>query len=114
MTDIKLTKLTFVASFIGSPKMNFVTGAPAAKRGAKSIGVRPEHFIVSAASGEIAGTVEYAEILGSDSFLYVATPAGLLTVREQGTTKFANGSAIHLTPIPKHTHRFGDDNTRLT
>jgi len=34
----------FVAGFIGSPKMNFVTGDPAKKHGAPTIGVRPEHL----------------------------------------------------------------------
>ena len=33
----------FVAGFIGSPKMNFLTGIPAEKLKAKTIGVRPEH-----------------------------------------------------------------------
>src|SRR4029078_5901231 len=37
----------FVAGFIGSPKMNFVDGAEAAKYSAASIGVRPEHLKVS-------------------------------------------------------------------
>ncbi|MDB5587486.1 MAG: ugpC, partial [Devosia sp.] len=34
----------FVAGFIGSPKMNFVDGAEAAKYGAAAIGARPEHI----------------------------------------------------------------------
>jgi multiple sugar transport system ATP-binding protein len=33
----------FVASFIGSPTMNLIKGAPAAKRGAETMGIRPEH-----------------------------------------------------------------------
>jgi multiple sugar transport system ATP-binding protein len=103
----------FVAGFIGSPKMNFITGKLAEKRKAKTVGVRPEHFVVSDAKGEIKGTVEYSEILGSDSFLYVATPEGTLTVRETGTSDFTNGSKIHLTPIPDNTHRFGEDGRRL-
>src|SRR6201987_4143574 len=36
----------FVAGFIGSPKMNFVSGDAAAQRGAATIGVRPEHLKV--------------------------------------------------------------------
>jgi multiple sugar transport system ATP-binding protein len=103
----------FVAGFIGSPKMNIINGSVAAARKAKSIGVRPEHFTVSASAGEISGRVDYSEILGSDSFLYVMTPHGTLTVREAGTTKFANGSMIHITPLAEHTHRFGDDDKRL-
>ncbi len=104
---------TFVAGFIGSPKMNLVSGEIADKLGAKTIGVRPEHFTVSANSGTISGTVDYSEILGSDSFLYVATPQGTLTVRETGTTKFANGTTIHLTPLADHTHRFDEAGRRI-
>ena len=40
----KTPKNLFVAGFIGSPKMNLIEGAPAAKHGAKTIGVRPEHI----------------------------------------------------------------------
>src|SRR5580704_6336375 len=42
----------FVAGFIGSPKMNIATGPSAAKRGATTIGIRPEHIDVSTTSGE--------------------------------------------------------------
>jgi multiple sugar transport system ATP-binding protein len=103
----------FVAGFIGSPKMNFMTGKVADAHKAKTIGVRPEHFDVSDKKGEIKGTVDYTEVLGSDSFLYVTTPAGVLTVREQGKTAFAPGSTVYLNPQAKHTHRFGEDGRRL-
>src|SRR5262249_11998504 len=61
----------FVAGFIGSPKMNFVDGAEAAKHGGAAIGVRPEHLQVSASAGLWKGTVGVAEHLGSDTFLHV-------------------------------------------
>ena len=103
----------FVAGFIGSPKMNFITGAPAEKLKAKTIGVRPEHFTLSAAKGDIKGTVDYTEILGSDSFLYVTTPDGTLTVREEGKTGFRTGEPIYVSPDAKRTHRFGGNGDRL-
>ena len=37
----------FVAGFLGSPTMNFVEGAVAARAGAAAIGVRPEHLAVA-------------------------------------------------------------------
>src|SRR5882724_4895056 len=37
----------FVAGFIGSPKMNFISGEPAVKYKAPTIGVRPEHIALS-------------------------------------------------------------------
>ena len=98
----------FVAGFIGSPKMNFIAGGPAAKLKAKTIGVRPEHFEISATKGAIEGKVDYTEVLGSDSFIYVATESGLVTAREGGKTEFKPGDRIFLTPQGKNTHRFDD------
>jgi multiple sugar transport system ATP-binding protein len=103
----------FVAGFIGSPKMNFITGAPASAHKAHTVGVRPEHFVISDKTGEISGTVEYTEVLGSDSFLYINTPQGLLTVREDGRTAFKPGDHAYVTPLGPHTHRFGEDGKRL-
>ena len=37
----------FVAGFIGSPRMNFVSGELAARMDAATIGVRPEHLVAS-------------------------------------------------------------------
>ncbi len=45
----------FVAGFIGSPKMNFVTGAPAAALGATTIGMRPEHVTISRTKARLPG-----------------------------------------------------------
>jgi multiple sugar transport system ATP-binding protein len=104
---------TFVAGFIGSPKMNLIGGAPAKAHKAHTLGVRPEHFEISKSKGEVTGTVDYAEILGSDSFLYVTTPHGLLTVREEGKTIFRPGDTINVTPIAAQTHRFGENGMRL-
>jgi multiple sugar transport system ATP-binding protein len=103
----------FVAGFIGSPKMNFITGAPADAVKAKTLGVRPEHFEVSRDSGMIKGKVDYTEVLGSDSFLYIATDYGTLTARENGKTAFGNGDVIHLTPMAAQTHRFDADGKRM-
>ena len=104
---------TFVAGFIGSPKMNLIAGAAAAAYKAHTVGVRPEHFTVSATTGDIGGDVEYTEVLGSDSFLYVATPYGMLTVREEGKTSFKPGDMAYVTPHSAHLHRFGENGLRI-
>ena len=97
----------FVAGFIGSPKMNFVTGAPAANRQAATIGVRPEHIRISKDTGEWAGTVGVAEHLGSDTFLHVnAAALGILTVRGEGEVAVNYGDRVFLTPDPARIHRF--------
>ena len=38
----------FVAGFIGSPKMNFISGKAAEDLGGETVGIRPEHFEVGA------------------------------------------------------------------
>ena len=43
---------TFVAGFIGSPKMNLLAGTEAAKYDAHTIGIRPEHVAISSTAGE--------------------------------------------------------------
>ncbi len=103
----------FVAGFIGSPKMNFITGAPAEALKAKTIGVRPEHFTVSGEKGVIPGKVDYTEILGADSFLYITTDSGTITARENGTTRFREGQNVFLTPDAALTHRFDADGKRI-
>jgi multiple sugar transport system ATP-binding protein len=105
----------FVAGFIGSPKMNLVTGAPAAREKCKTMGIRPEHLEVStkSSSGAIAGTVEYSEVLGSDSFLYVATDNGMITAREVGKSDIKNGGKVYLKPVDGMIHRFDDNGKRI-
>ena len=72
----------FVAGFIGSPTMNLVKGAAAAKRGAATIGIRPEHADVSTTAGEWPAKVRLAEHLGSDTFVYAeADGIGPMTLR---------------------------------
>jgi multiple sugar transport system ATP-binding protein len=99
----------FVAGFIGSPKMNFVTGDAARQLGAATIGVRPEHLRIDGEGKGWPGTVNVAEHLGSDTFLYVdAGPLGMLTVRGIGEVRLAAGDKVSLTPDPVRVHRFDD------
>ncbi|MBX3572661.1 MAG: ABC transporter ATP-binding protein [Mesorhizobium sp.] len=104
----KAPKNLFVAGFIGSPKMNLVTGAAAAKHNAATIGIRPEHLRVTT-PGEWKATVGVAEHLGSDTFLHVNSEVGPLTVRADGEIKVAHGDEIWLTPDAAKLHRFDTD-----
>ncbi len=104
----------FVAGFIGSPKMNFLSGElrelTAAGIGVAidgqlgdplrfdcptdgmqvgdqvSIGIRPEHFVEPDESGaRLRTTVGSVEKLGDEAYLYAPdNPAGPLIVRKQG------------------------------
>jgi multiple sugar transport system ATP-binding protein len=94
----------FVAGFIGSPRMNLIEGAEAAKHNAHTIGVRPEHVTVG--DGPWEGVVGLSEHLGSDSFLKVAVDGiGTLTVRAPGEVQARHGDRIRLAPAGK-IHRF--------
>ena len=100
----------FVAGFIGSPRMNFIEGPEADKRGGATIGVRPEHIAISTDSGAWKGTVGVSEHLGSDTFLHVDAGAlGTLTVRATGDIGVSHGDTVWLTPEADRIHRFGAD-----
>jgi multiple sugar transport system ATP-binding protein len=110
----KSPKNLFVAGFIGSPKMNLVGGQPAAKAGATTIGVRPEHISVSTSAGEWKGVVGVAEHLGADTFIHVNTDgAGTITVRAPGDMRVSHGDTVYLTPDPARIHRFGADGNAI-
>ena len=99
---------TFVAGFIGSPKMNLIDGAEAAKHNAPTIGVRPEHITVG--DGPWQGKVLLSEHLGSDTFLKIdAGPLGILTVRAGGEVAARAGDTINFAPMPGKIHRFDDN-----
>jgi multiple sugar transport system ATP-binding protein len=106
-------KSLFVAGFIGSPKMNFVTGMEAEKLKAHTIGIRPEHLDITTGKGGWAGKILLTEHLGSDSFLHVdAGDIGRLVVRASGEFTGKPGDTISLKPQAGRVHRF--DNKGLT
>ncbi|SFF48954.1 carbohydrate ABC transporter ATP-binding protein, CUT1 family [Aureimonas phyllosphaerae] len=96
----------FVAGFIGSPKMNFLTGRLAEEAGAATLGIRPEHLRVDP-DGPWPGTVRHAEHLGSDTYLYVVLGDGQeVTVRIPDETAIAIDDRVALGPLPGRIHRF--------
>jgi multiple sugar transport system ATP-binding protein len=103
----------FVAGFIGSPKMNLIAGAEAAKHNATTIGIRPEHIILDPA-GPWSGVVGLSEHLGSDTFLRVEVDGiGAMTVRAGGEVGARHGDRITLAPQLAKLHRFGPDGKTL-
>ncbi|GGA27353.1 ABC transporter ATP-binding protein [Neptunicoccus cionae] len=106
---------SFVAGFIGSPKMNLIEGSEAAKHNAHTIGIRPEHIDVADSGGQWQGTVAVAEHLGSDTFFHVhGTGLGeTITVRATGEVGFKYGDTIHLTPRADQIHRFDASGLRV-
>src|ERR1700742_2269758 len=91
----------FVAGFIGSPKMNFVSGEVADEPGVATLGIRPEHLKIGKEGEGWPGTVSVAEHLGSDTFLYVdAGKLGMLTGGCIGESRLGGGDPVRLSPDP--------------
>ena len=111
----KSPKNTFVAGFMGSPKMNFIAGATSEAYGASTIGIRPEHIDVSAQNGMWRGIVGVSEHLGSDSFFHIhgTGVADMITVRADGEVGFKHGDEVFLTPREDTIHKFDAQGLRL-
>lgn len=106
----------FVAQFIGSPKMNVMPcstdgasfhlpengsgqhGLTTDASGVDQLGIRPEHITLGTeTNSHCSGIVEVVEYLGSDTFLYVNSPAlGTITVRAGDVGRDLKGKEIHL------------------
>jgi len=110
---------TFVAQFIGSPRMNLIPCAPdgpgirlaggglIARTGAAAhCGIRPEHLTLDP-TGPIRARVETAEYLGADLSLHVDAGAdGRLNLRLSGSATLRPGDAIALGFAPAQAHLF--------
>ncbi len=104
---------TFVAGFIGSPQMNFLTSSAIGERGTTT-GIRPEHLTLSRGAGPIAGAVSHVEKLGGETLVYVhADPHGLLTVRLFGEHDYAVGETVSLTLSENRAFHFDAEGQRL-
>src|SRR4051812_31323708 len=122
---------SFVAGFIGSPRMNFLPATVIADDGtlrlkvgeheiaflraasglkagvAVTIGIRPEHIDVAQDTGMLTTSVDLVEQLGGDTFIYATAP-GLpqITLRQDGQSPFHRGDAIAIRFAPDHLHIF--------
>jgi len=97
----------FVAGFIGSPKMNFLSGKFAEKFNAHTVGVRSEHLDIAPGDGVWSGKVIYSENLGSDSYIYVDVGSDEpIVVRQNGKATFHAGDNLSFSPRGNEFHRF--------
>ena len=102
----------FVAGFIGSPQMNFLTGKYADAYKCKTIGIRSEHMDIVEKGGEWSGKVVHTENLGSDSYVFIDIgTVEPFIVRLSGTSQFKLDQVIHINPHQGKVHRF-DENGR--
>ncbi len=105
----------FVAKFIGSPMMNIIDGEEAAKKDAATIGIRPEHMMLSTEAGQWQGRVGVSEHLGSDTFIRLDVDgiADTLTIRAPGKVQLDYGDTAFVTPDESNVHRFDDAGSRM-
>lgn len=103
----------FVASFIGSPKMNFLKAQPLGTAG-DILGIRPEHLEINKSSGQISGTISHVEHLGSETLVYVNTDVhGLITVRLFGEHDFTVDEVVFVTPDSARSFHFDANGERI-
>ena len=132
----------FVAGFIGSPSMNFLSiglatvegnvatvklpgggtaqvgvgFTPAGAAELVDLGVRPEHLLLvnaNDASAALSGRISIVEQLGNVSLLYVDTAAGQVIVEAPGSTPAKSGDAVGLRLNEPHVRLFGADGATL-
>jgi multiple sugar transport system ATP-binding protein len=125
----------FVAGFIGSPAMNFVTGTAAngsvtvggisiasgsGRGGPVVVGIRPEDVVVGATDtpGALPGRIEITEQLGPEVLVHVDVPdvafadtegedlRRRLVARAPGTFKGAHGDSVGVTFNAEHLQLF--------
>jgi ABC-type sugar transport system ATPase subunit len=128
----------FVAGFIGSPKMNFLSGRVASVSGDRlrievpglapvelvgsgrsvgeevAIGIRPEHLAVSAhAPHSFEADIEFVEQLGGTSYLHApGHPAGPLIVHHLGTVAH-DQQRVTVGFDPRQCHLFAADGVSI-
>ena len=123
---------TFVAGFIGSPKMNFLNvksfkkddgiNLKSESLNIKSsvdvevnenytLGIRPEHiYICEKNDSDLEVTVDYSEQLGSETYFYCnANDTSQLIVHQTGQYKVAKGDKLFLRLDRSAMHLFGAD-----
>lgn len=104
----------FVASFLGSPSMNFLGRSVPGQPQGTTIGIRPEHLTLSE-DGQIKGEVTHVERLGGDTNLLVKTDQDeTLTVRLFGQNPTEVGAHVQLVFDPEMAFHFDDADNRIT
>ncbi len=103
----------FVASFLGSPSMNFLEHSVPGLAKGQTIGIRPEHLTLDK-NGPISGKVTHVERLGGDTNLLVETDQGeALTVRLFGQNETQVGANVSLGFNAELAFYFNDANERV-
>ncbi len=102
----------FVASFLGSPSMNFLPANLLSSGDPHEMGLRPEDIRLES-GGPIAGTVSHVEQLGGDTNVILQTSSTSLTIRLFGQHAIAPGDDVQFGFDPSRAYYFGEDGQRL-
>ncbi len=125
----------FVASFIGAPRMNFLTGTLANDAGGSrlevldarhglghlgyegevSVGIRPEDLILGGGDVCLPATVQLVEPLGGEALVHARLGNGQsLVVKAQGKPDLRPNANITVGWLTSKAHIFGADDMALT
>lgn len=114
---------TFVAGFIGSPRMNFLPVAEVAScpamaallpRGTQQVGVRPEHWLACAPGEGLSLTVQASEYLGAQRLVRASLPDRTtveLLVTED--VRIEPGGVMRVQALAPHLHAFDAEGNRI-
>lgn len=119
----------FVAGFIGSPSMSFVSGAlkttngkswfetagggrlaldgkDASRADTIEAGIRPEHFIVGAGEDTLAIKVDVVEPTGSETHVYGSVGGDTVRAVFRDRLQVKPGDRLPVSVDPRHIHLF--------
>jgi multiple sugar transport system ATP-binding protein len=131
---------TFVAGFLGSPKINLLPGVVRSV-GAEGVtvalaagglltaavqaedlqmgddvrvGVRPESLYPTSSAEAFSAHVDVVERLGNETVVYASLTTGeIIIFQDRGGSRVAIGEMVRLTTDPSHCHLFRKDGTAL-
>lgn len=102
----------FVAGFLGSPGMNFFAAEVIGAKGARTAGIRPEHFRLG--EGSLKARVNHIERLGGDTNVFLRLHSGEpVTVRQFGQHDHALGQEVTLGFDPAQLYLFDDQDQAI-
>ena len=106
---------TFVAAFIGSPKINLVAAAhiPDTPAGVATVGLRPEHLRRSE-MGRLNGTIKAVEDLGPQSYAYMETAGTLIIAALRPSHDLKIGASVGFDWDDSDAHLFDEDGMRIS
>jgi multiple sugar transport system ATP-binding protein len=104
----------FVASFVGSPAMNFLPPEAGPRFGLSAdgeLGVRPEH--VRLGEGEVEGEVAIVEPAGSEAFVHLDAAGSRLVARVPPEDLPEPGARVRVAIRSADVHRFDAEGKRI-